>query len=114
MDLRDDRLGDGLDSVHQLGAHAKEMANTLQVLVEHFCKVVPRAEHPSLRGQNDARDITATRMVEGCVEFLHQCQGHHVEPLGLIEPNGDGVPLSLAQNIAIVMCHISNLPASKE
>jgi hypothetical protein len=45
------------------------------------------------------------------IEFFHKYQGQHVESFGPIEPNNDGVSLSLAKHIAIIIRHKCIPPA---
>ncbi len=81
------------------------MTDVHQVLARHLREVVPRTEESTLGGEDHPRRVAEPRLTEGDVELLHHRQGHHVESIGSIEPNGDGVALALAQHIAEFTSH---------
>ena len=55
--LAHDRLRDGLDGVHHLGAHLEQPPGLGQVGADHVAEVVPGGEHRAVGGEDHAEGV---------------------------------------------------------
>jgi len=85
-DLRDDRLGDFLNTRHQFGADVENSAVVAEILPYHLTQVVPGGKDGAFAGDDDDFDF----FVGGDIpqrpdERLHQVHRKRVTALGAVE-----------------------------